>query len=90
MAQGQVAEVGHNGAVSDVLVFENDRYYVLAGIVQAEQTFEWLDVESGALDGFFTRDGEVLEPTLAADGVYIRLVRSGTFDSEGLAQRLAA
>lgn len=83
-------EVSYHGAVSDVLVFETDRYYVLADIVEADHRFEWVDVESGALDGFFTLDGEVLEPTLEADGVYIQLTRSGTFDPEKLAQRLAS
>jgi hypothetical protein len=87
---GASTEVSHHGAVSDVLIFESNRYYVLADIVEAEQRFEWLDVESGALDGFFTRDGEVLEPTVGADGVYIHLARSGTFDLGRLAQRLAS
>ena len=46
---GASTEVSHHGAVSDVLIFESNRYYVLADIVEAEQRFEWLDVESGAL-----------------------------------------
>jgi hypothetical protein len=82
--------VGHDGAVSDVLVFETERYYVLADIVEAEQMFEWLDIESGALDGFFTRDGEILVPAPAADGIHIHLTRSGSFAPDELAERLAS
>ena len=76
--------------MSEVIVFEIDRYYRLADLGEAERTFEWLDVESGLLDGFYAGDGEILVPSQAVDGVYIRLSRSGRFARDELDDRMAS
>lgn len=80
----------HDVAVSEVIVFEIDRHYRVASLAEAEREFEWLDVESGVLDGFYTSLGEILVPSRAPDGVYIHLSRSGRLAMEELAGRLAS
>lgn len=76
--------------MSAVFVFETPRHYRLGSIQAAEQTFEWLDVDSGVLDGFYTNDGELLEARLGEDGIYIELASTGRFAAQELADRLAS
>lgn len=79
-----------DGVVSEVIVFERDRHFRLANVGDAERTFEWIDFESGLLDGFYISDGEVLVPSQAEDGIYVKLARSGRFTKQELADRLAS
>lgn len=72
----------------EVIVFDSGGYSRHADIRDAERSYEWADVESGALDGFYTVDGEVLTPSWAADGIYILLERTGVIARAELAGRM--
>ena len=73
----------------EVIVFDSGRYSRDASILDAESACEWVDVESGVLDGFYTVDGEVLSPSAAEDGIFIRLDRTGRMARAELASRMA-
>ncbi|MBK8459429.1 MAG: hypothetical protein IPL43_03810 [Micropruina sp.] len=75
--------------MSEVIVFETPRHYRLPTLHQAEQQFEWIDVESGVVDGFYTSEGELLGVT-GGDAVFIKLARSRRFAAQELADRLAS
>lgn len=75
--------------VCEVIVFDSGRYSRHTSILDAENTYEWIDVESGVLDGFYTVDGEVLSPSAAEDGIFIRLDRTGRMARAELASRMA-
>ncbi len=74
--------------VCEVIVFDSGGHSRHADIRDAELSCEWADVESGVLDGFYTVDGEVLTPSRAADGIYIRLERTGAIARAELGGRM--